>query len=80
MIFKIILTLLILTYLVQSDVNVTNVYDAIVIGGGVAGLAACSQLAQNGVQNILLIEAKNRLGGRVNTIQYSKFFGIILIK
>ena len=73
MFFKNIISLLVLAYLVKADVNVTTIYDVIVIGGGVAGLAACSQLAQNGVQNILLIETKNRLGGRVNTIQYSKF-------
>lgn len=54
----------------KRDSNVTNVYDVIVIGAGVSGLSTCAQLIQNGIKNILLIEAGNRLGGRVNTISY----------
>ena len=42
----------------------SNNYDVIVIGGGVAGLAAIESLSKNGITNILLIEAKNRLGGK----------------
>jgi monoamine oxidase len=40
--------------------------DVIVIGGGLAGLAATSQLAEAG-KTVLLLEARNRLGGRVLT-------------
>jgi len=52
--------------------NITNaqVYDVIVVGGGVSGLSACVQLISKGIKNILLIEANNRLGGRINTITY----------
>ena len=46
-----------------------KVYDVIVIGGGVSGLTASAQLIQDGHTNILLLEASNRLGGRVNTVQ-----------
>ena len=40
--------------------------DVIVIGGGLAGLAATHQLAGAG-KSVLLLEARNRLGGRVYT-------------
>jgi monoamine oxidase len=41
--------------------------DAIIIGGGVAGLAAAWQLHRHGV-DVLLLEARARLGGRVLSI------------
>ncbi|ESO03800.1 hypothetical protein HELRODRAFT_191961 [Helobdella robusta] len=43
-------------------------HKVVVIGGGLAGISAAKTLIQNGVQDVLLIEAKDRLGGRVHTI------------
>ncbi len=40
--------------------------DVIVIGGGVAGLAAAAKLSRRSLQ-VLLIEARGRLGGRILT-------------
>ena len=55
----------------------TNIYDVVVVGGGVAGLTTCSRLAQKGIKNILLLEASDRLGGRVNTIQHSNLYFVL---
>jgi phytoene dehydrogenase-like protein len=42
----------------------------IVIGGGLAGLAAAQQLtATYGAQNMLVLEARDRIGGRVKTVR-----------
>ncbi len=41
--------------------------DVIVVGGGVAGLAAARRLVQAG-RSVILLEARSRLGGRVHTI------------
>src|SRR6266550_415007 len=41
--------------------------DVIVVGGGVAGLAAAGRLAEAG-RRVMLIEARARLGGRVHTV------------
>ncbi|KTD55590.1 amine oxidase [Legionella santicrucis] len=41
-------------------------YDTIVIGAGVSGLTAAKQLHQ-AQQDVLILEAKNRTGGRVDT-------------
>lgn len=41
-------------------------YDTIVIGSGVSGLAAASQL-HNAQKEVLVLEARNRPGGRVHT-------------
>jgi len=37
--------------------------DAVIIGGGPAGLAAAIQLKKNGIDNILIIEREKNLGG-----------------
>lgn len=45
-------------------------FDIIVCGGGLAGLyAALCFLDKNSHQRILILEAENRLGGRIHTIQ-----------
>jgi monoamine oxidase len=42
-------------------------YDVVVIGGGVAGLAAAGGLVAAG-RTVILLEARSRLGGRVHTV------------
>ena len=44
--------------------------DAVVVGGGVAGLAAADRLAAAGL-DVLLLEASDRLGGNVRTIAFA---------
>lgn len=42
--------------------EITDEYETIVIGGGLAGLTAANKLAKNG-RKVLLLEAHNKLGG-----------------
>lgn len=42
----------------------------VIVGGGAAGFSAASRLMSNGFQNIIILEAENRFGGRVNTIPF----------
>lgn len=42
----------------------------IIIGAGASGFAAASKLISNGVQNVTILEAENRIGGRINTVQF----------
>lgn len=44
-------------------------YDSIIIGAGVAGLAAARAVADAGQTNILVLEAGDRIGGRVRTAE-----------
>jgi monoamine oxidase len=46
--------------------------DVIVVGAGVAGLAAAEYLAQAG-RKVILLEARDRLGGRVHTLLDPEF-------
>ena len=40
-----------------------NSHQVIIIGGGISGLAAAVKLIENGISEILILEANNRLGG-----------------
>jgi len=49
-------------------VKAAPVLDVIVVGGGVAGLAAAGRLGGAGLR-VVVLEARDRLGGRIRTIQ-----------
>lgn len=37
----------------------------IIIGAGMAGLSAANHLIKNGISNFKILEARNRVGGRI---------------
>ena len=43
--------------------------DVLILGGGIAGVAAAKTLHDRGVTNLLILEAMDRLGGRLRAIQ-----------
>ena len=44
----------------------------LIIGAGAAGIAAASRLLEKGFQNVLILEAKNRIGGRIHTVKFGQ--------
>ena len=48
----------------DPDGEATKV-DVLVLGGGMAGIAAARTLEVNGIDNFLVIEANDRIGGRI---------------
>jgi len=40
----------------------------VVIGAGISGLAAAATLFKYGFENILILEARNRAGGRIHSV------------
>jgi monoamine oxidase len=45
----------------------------IIVGAGASGIAAATALMENGVDNIVILEAENRTGGRINTVPFGMF-------
>ena len=52
---------------IESDVVVGTVVDALIIGGGWAGVSAAKELMDNGVNDFLVLEAEGYVGGRSKT-------------
>lgn len=46
----------------------------LIIGAGASGIAAATKLLENGFQNITILEAESRIGGRINTVPYGTGF------
>lgn len=46
----------------------------VIIGAGPSGIAAASRLLQNGFNNITILEAEDRIGGRVYSVKIGKNF------
>lgn len=42
----------------------------IIIGAGAAGFAAACKLLEHGFSNIRILEAENRIGGRINSVEF----------
>lgn len=41
----------------------------IIVGAGLSGLSAASKLIENGFENILILEAEDRIGGRIHSVE-----------
>ncbi|RWS06832.1 amine oxidase-like protein [Dinothrombium tinctorium] len=52
--------------------NTGDIHDVIIIGAGISGLSAAKHLKESNFENILILEAKDRIGGRIYTKRSSK--------
>lgn len=44
----------------------------VIVGAGAAGIAAATKLHKHGFKNVKVLEAKNRIGGRIHTVPFCK--------
>ncbi|PSN57820.1 hypothetical protein C0J52_04398 [Blattella germanica] len=51
-----------------SGIITNNRCKILIIGGGMAGLSAASHLVKNGITDFKILEARNRIGGRIVSI------------
>lgn len=42
----------------------------IIIGAGASGIAAATKLYENGLSDITILEAENRIGGRIHSVEF----------
>lgn len=54
--------------------NLRNEMHIVIVGAGIAGLTCAFHLAKNNFSNISIYEAQDKIGGRVSTVDYGKFF------
>jgi monoamine oxidase len=47
-------------------------YHVVIIGAGLAGLSCAKYLIENNIQDFIIIEANDQIGGRCQTIEYCK--------
>ncbi len=52
-----------------NNLNISHCYDVVIIGAGISGLA-CAQALKNAGKNVVVLEAKERIGGRLHSINY----------
>ena len=58
-----------------NEINELNYESFVIIGAGAAGLAAAKKLKQlNPCCHVLVLEARNRIGGRVHTVDSLKIY------
>ena len=50
----------------------SQIHDVIVIGAGASGLSAAKVLAEKGVDSLIVLEARERVGGRTWTVKNPK--------
>lgn len=46
--------------------------NIVIVGAGASGIAAASRLLQRGVDNFVILEANDRIGGRIYTKDFGK--------
>lgn len=61
----------------ESENNLNKNAKIIIVGSGPSGIAAASKLMENGFTNVLILEAEDRIGGRVYTTKFGKHFTIL---
>uniref|UniRef100_A0A1Y1MGD7 Amine oxidase domain-containing protein n=1 Tax=Photinus pyralis TaxID=7054 RepID=A0A1Y1MGD7_PHOPY len=60
---------LVCTLLLLSCANCIDDPGVVIIGAGAAGIAAASRLYKNGFKNLTILEAEDRIGGRVYSLK-----------
>ena len=48
--------------------------SVIIVGAGPSGIAAATKLLENSVTNITILEAEDRIGGRIHTVEFGDTF------
>ncbi len=51
-------------------------YCVVIIGAGLAGLSCAKYLIENDLDDLIIIEANDQIGGRCQTIQFCQYFSI----
>lgn len=56
----------------ESSIPNNYTCKVLIIGAGAAGLSAANHLLKNNIKDILILEGRNRIGGRIIAITIGK--------
>lgn len=56
----------------------SNKYKVIIIGSGIAGLSAAKHLVKNNMMDFIMVEAKDKIGGRIMSTKLGMHFYIYM--
>ena len=59
----------------SSDDNMRDAPKIVIIGAGIAGIAAGNILTEAGITDFVILEASSRVGGRIYSIDLGKLIG-----
>ena len=70
--FYLAIALLVASFSAVSGVTCPAYYDAdvLILGAGMSGISAARSLYENGVDNFLILEARDRIGGRMRSEEF----------
>lgn len=71
MALKLLLSLTLIFISTQVSGEKKNQPKIIIVGAGLAGLSAAMRLMENGFTNIIILEAENRVGGRIYSEKFA---------
>jgi monoamine oxidase len=46
--------------------------NIVIIGAGLAGIACASKLLENEIDDFVILEAEDRIGGRIHSVNFGK--------
>ncbi|KAL3689671.1 hypothetical protein R1sor_015980 [Riccia sorocarpa] len=69
--FTVLCVLLVLGVAASSVSSQDSNVDVIIIGAGMSGIAAGKTLTENGITNFIILEATDRVGGRIRNTDFA---------
>lgn len=57
-------------YVFSSHRDNSKIYKVAIVGAGLAGLASAKKLLEKGCEDIIILEALDKAGGRIHTVKY----------
>ena len=54
-----------------TQLDEPHCFRVVILGAGIAGLSAAYHLVEHGVKDIVVLEARERVGGRIHTIMHN---------